>query len=130
MLKKFLNRESLGRLLRYFISGGSAACVEIVLYWLLTVPVGILPTYAHVAVYTVTFWMSFLLNKFWTFKSRENFLPQLVKYGILFVINLTVTSLLLSGLVAAGLHAMLAKLIVMATVVCWNFLAYRYVIYK
>ena len=130
MLKKFLNRESLGRLLRYFISGGSAAFVEIVLYWLLTVPVGILPTYAHVSVYTVTFWMSFLLNKFWTFKSRENFLPQLVKYGILFVINLTVTSLLLSGLVAAGLHSMLAKLIVMATVVCWNFLAYRYVIYK
>ena len=130
MLKNRINRESLGRLLRYFVSGGSAALAEIALYWLLTGPVGLEPAYAHAAVYTFTFWMSFLLNKFWTFKSRENFLPQLVKYGILFVFNLTVTSLLLSGLVSVGVHAMLAKLIVMASVVCWNFLAYRFVIYK
>lgn len=130
MLKKLLKRESLGRLLRYFVSGGSAAFAEIVLYWLLTGPLGLAPTYAHVAVYTVTFWISFLLNKFWTFKNRENFLPQLIKYGILFAFNLTVTSVLLTGLVSIGVHAMLAKLIVMVSVVCWNFLAYRFIIYK
>jgi len=130
MLKKRFNRESLGRLLRYFVSGGSAALAEILLYWFLTGPVGMVPAWAHAAVYTVTFWMSFLLNKFWTFKSRENFLPQFAKYGILFVFNLTATSLLLSGLVSVDVHAMLAKLIVMASVVCWNFLVYRFVIYK
>ena len=130
MLNKLLNSESLGRLLRYFVSGGSAAMVELFLFWLLSGPVGIVPTDAHAAVYTVTFWMSFLLNKFWTFRSRKNFLPQLVKYGILFVFNLTVTSLLLSGLVALDVHAMVAKLMVMVSVVCWNFIVYRFVIYK
>lgn len=123
-------REELGRLLRYIISGGSAALVELLLFALLTGPLHLQPVLSHAAVYTVTFWMSFLLNKFWTFKSRHNFLPQLIKYAVLFAFNLVLTSLVLSALTALGLHAIAAKLAVMVLVVCWNFIAYKFFIYK
>ncbi|MBR3692454.1 MAG: GtrA family protein [Clostridia bacterium] len=129
-LKDLLTRKNLGRFFRYFVTGASSSVVEIVLFWLLTEKLFLSPTVSHIAVYTATFWMCFLMNKFWTFKSRTGFLPQLLKYSLLYLFNLTITSVLLSALVAAGLHAILAKLCVMLAMGCWNFFIYRYVIYK
>ena len=129
-MRRLLTRENLSKILRYVISGGTAAAVEYGLFYLLTSVFSVQVKPAHAAIYTVTFWISFLLNKFFTFRSQGHFWRQLVKYGLLFAFNLAVTTWLLGALISIGIAPMLAKLIQMACVTLWNFVIYQTVIYK
>lgn len=93
------------------------------------------PTYrylfANAIAYIVAFWVNFLLNRFWSFKSKVNIFKQLRQYSALFIFNLIVTSALLYFLSdKIGIMPKISKVLVMGMVVCWNFILYKKVIYK
>lgn len=95
VLNKFLTPETLGQFIRYIITGIVCFSVEYSLFIFLRSKLTISEILVNVIVYSVIFWLNFLLNKFFSFKSKSNFKRQLFLYGLLFVFNLIVGNILL-----------------------------------
>ena len=73
LLKDFFNPETLGQFMRYFIVGIVGFALEYTLFIVLRNSWRIDELLVNIMVYTVIFWFNFLLNKFYSFKSRSNF---------------------------------------------------------
>lgn len=94
----------------------------------------------NVIVYTVIFWLNFLLNRFFSFRSKSDFKRQLFLYGILFFFNLVVGNVLLFLRIRSLLVLLsgegswpvlyLPKILIMFFIISWNFILYKKVIYK
>ena len=66
---------------RYIISGGTAATTDLVLLYLFNHSLGMQYLFASALAFIISFFVSFMLQKFWTFKSHEEKTrKQLVMY--------------------------------------------------
>ena len=123
--------KALSQFGKYLATGSSAAVLEYSLLILLTEYVGMWYIISNSIAYFSGFWLSFLLHRFWSFKSQDPILKQLLLYILLFFINFTLTSLLLYTLTdMMGVYYMISKVFVMGSVVLWNFILYKKVIYR
>ncbi len=127
-LKSLLNTS----FVRYVIVGGIAFVVEYLFYQLLYRFLGLDYSLASVIVYSIMFWLVFLLNRQWSFQSEGNFKGQLFKYFLLFLFNNLVANILLMQFLVEQLNisADLAPILKMLLVVIWNYYIYKYFIYK
>lgn len=85
------------RLLRYFISGGTAAAVDFLFLYLFTDGFGLHYLLSAVLAFLVAFGVSFVLQKFWTFQdhSTERIHTQGVLYFVVALANLLLNTLLM-----------------------------------
>ncbi len=127
-MKALITRHS--RLIKFIISGGTAAVVEYGLFALfnaLGVPLVIANTLSFIGGLLV----SFSLNRTWVFLSKERARRQFGLYVLLALINLvignTIIFLLHDGF---GVYALVAKLIVMVLIASWNYLIFSRFIFK
>ena len=127
----FFTPQAYSQLVRYLVIGFSTAAIEFTLLFVFKDIVGLTVIWANSVALSIVFWFNFLLNKFWSFKSKSGIRKQLVMYAILFFINLGASDLIMYLLVTI-LHFMylVAKVFAMGAIVCWNFFLYRKVIYK
>ena len=119
-------------IIKYIISGGLAAVVNLATLAALT-------EYAHlhyltsaVLSFVVAFFVSFLLQKFWTFQNTErgDMHLQMIAYLTVSVVNLGINTLLIYLLVeVAHLWYLLAALVAGAIIALWSFFIYRRVIF-
>jgi len=140
ILRKLFNPESLAQFLRYIFVGVFCFSIEYALFIVLRNALSISELLVNIIVYTVIFWLNFLLNKFFSFRSKENFKKQLLLYSILFLFNLVVGNILLfSGIryilvLLSGEGSWpvlyLPKILIMFFIISWNFILYKKVIYK
>jgi len=140
ILRKLFNPESLAQFLRYIFVGVFCFSIEYTLFIVLRNALSIGELLVNIIVYTVIFWLNFLLNKFFSFKSTTNFKRQLFLYGILFFFNLIVGNIFLfSGIryilvLLSGEGSWpvlyLPKIMIMFFIISWNFILYKKVIYK
>lgn len=76
------------------------------------------------------FCTAFLCHKYIVFQKRKRFFTHLSKYFAVDVISTTLATLILYALVEElGLPKELAKAISIGSVVCWNFLLYKFFVY-
>ncbi len=140
ILNKILTPETFGQFVRYLFVGIFSFSIEYGLFILLRNALTLSELLVNVIVYTIIFWINFLLNKFFSFKSRTNFKRQLFLYGLLFIFNLVVGNILLfSGIryllvLISGEGSWpvlyLPKILIMFFIISWNFVLYKKVIYK
>ncbi|NLX64846.1 MAG: GtrA family protein [Clostridiaceae bacterium] len=140
ILRKLFNTESLAQFIRYIFVGVFCFSIEYTLFIVLRNTLSISELLVNIIVYTVIFWLNFLLNKFFSFRSTTNFKRQLFLYGILFFFNLIVGNVLLfSGIryilvLLSGEGSWpvlyLPKIMIMFFIISWNFILYKKVIYK
>jgi len=131
LVTKLKDKEILKQIRRYLTTGFLSAGSEYMILFLLTRYIGLWYIISNTIALTVGFWISFLLNKYWSFNSRKGMIRQLILYGILFVINLGASNGIVYLLTEkAGFHFMFSKLFAMGMIVMWNFVIYRKVIYK
>lgn len=140
IVRSFLNPDTFKQLLRYVVVGLFCFSVEYSLFLIFRDKLHANELLVNISVYTVIFWVNFLLNKYFSFKSRNNFKKQLLSYGVLFLFNLVVGNLLLfSGIryilvlgFGEGSFAVkyLPKILIMFFIVSWNFVLYKKWIYK
>ncbi|HEX3027958.1 MAG TPA: GtrA family protein [Clostridia bacterium] len=131
LVSEFLEPKSLMQFAKYLVTGVLAAVTEYGLFILLKNYVGLWYMFANIPAYFAGFWISFLLNRFWSFNSKENFKKQLLQYFALFSINLCVQSILLYLLTGpAGIPSSISKIFVMGLIVLWNFIIFKKIIYK
>ncbi|HEY8422047.1 MAG TPA: GtrA family protein [Thermoclostridium sp.] len=137
---EFLNPDFIGKFVRYLIVGISTFTIEYALFLIFRKILPINEVVTNILVYTFIFWFNFLLNKFFTFKSRKNFKKQLLSYGLLFLFNAVVGNILLFMAITELLKVLfpntpwipyyLPKILIMVFIVSWNFILYNKVIYK
>ena len=70
---------------------------------------------------------SYICNKYWTFQNKEKkHHIQYTKFLTISLIGLGLTDLIFSLALHFGLYDLLAKLIPIPLVLCWNFIANKY----
>jgi len=131
LIKEKINKDLLRQMRRYLIIGLLSAGTEYIILYCLTNYKSIWYVSSNTIALTVGFWISFLMNKFWSFNSRRGILRQLLLYGILFAFNLVVSNTIIFLLTEKmGLYYMLSKLFATGVIVLWNFIIYKKIIYK
>jgi putative flippase GtrA len=140
ILKKLFIPESLGQFLRYILVGVFCFSVEYAMFIILRNALTIGEILVNIIVYTVIFWLNFLLNRVFSFRSKSDFKRQLFLYGILFFFNLVVGNVLLFSGIRSLLVLLsgegswpvlyLPKILIMFFIISWNFILYKKVIYK
>lgn len=113
----------------YVLVGGGTALLELGLFQLLFELLKLPLAVSNVSATVVATAVNFLLNRNVTFKSTSNPVRSLVLYIVLFGANMAISTFMIGTLVGLGLPSAVAKLIMQACVVVWNFVLYRKVIF-
>lgn len=121
------------KIIRFLISGGSAAAVEMAVFALiLGLTSGLLIIVPQTISFLAGFMVSFSLNRSWVFSAKNGKIAtQLARYGLLAAINLVLSNIVLLLLVdVASMHELVAKFMVMACVAVWNYIIFSKIIFK
>ena len=135
--------EARKQFIKYLITGFSAFGIEYLLFLVLSdfiipqsfeqiifgIKIDAVNVAQSVSMFIATVYV-FILNRLWSFKSKEPLLPEVVKFGILFVFNLIATNIVITLLIGAGIPKGFSKILVQGMVVCWNFFLYRFIIFR
>jgi putative flippase GtrA len=126
-----LNRN-IKQLFRYLITGFTAFGIEYGLYILLYKFIGLYYIWSSFIVYAIVFMFSFFVNRNWSFESKGDVRRQMMLYFLLFLFNLFFGNIVLLYVLTEylGLNPLFSPFVKMAFIVCWNFLIYKYIIYK
>ena len=118
------------RIGKFLIAGGLAAGTEYVSFVVLKLFIDELIITQSLS-FMCGFVVSFYLQKSWVFRSIGKTYEELPKYLVLAVINLILSNIVMSLLVnTANLEEMIAKILVMAMIACWNYLIFQKIIFK
>jgi putative flippase GtrA len=126
--------KSVPRLIKFLISGGSAAFLEYAMFVLLVSMFGQKYILLIQAISFLSgFILSFSLNKYWVFSnsnSGKTYL-ELGKYAILAAINLVISGLLILLLVEnIQQNIYVSKVLVMVIIATWNYFVFQKIIFK
>ena len=125
--------ESHYKFIRYIISGGTAAVINIFLLYLLTEFFKFWYLFSAIASFIVAFVFSFILQKFWTFgdNSKAEAHKQLAIYLFVAIVNLLVNTLLIYLLVEyLTIWYIWAQIISGATIALYSFFVYKLIFYE
>jgi len=120
-------------IVRYVISGGTAALVDLLLLYLATEVFGVWYLSSAVFAFTIAFIVSFLLQKFWAFRDKrtDGMHGQLLIYLCVLIFNMLINTSFIYFLVEHGnQHYLIAQIISGAIIALWSFFIYRFLIFR
>ncbi len=117
---------------RYIISGGTAAVTDLVLLFILNTIFGVYYLAASVLAFLGAFCVSFTLHKYWTFKSHADETgKQALKYMLASLFGLCLNTFLMYIFVGhLHIRVILAQIFVQALVACCTFFISRNLVFK
>ncbi len=124
-LKHFFDRY---RAMRYLVAGGASAAVHLCVLFTLTRILGVWYVFSTSIGFLTAFFVSFVLQKFWTFqdKGRERLHRQLALYFAVAVCNLFLNAGLMYLLVGVwGIGYLFAQIVVSGGIALESFFVYR-----
>lgn len=131
LLSQVLTRDFMGQAVRYLVTGFTSAAIEFSLLFLFRDVAGMSVIVSNTIALAIVFWISYLMNRLWSFKSKMKLSKQLPMYFILFLFNIGASDLIMYLLTdRIQMQYLLAKVFAIGAVVSWNFVIYRKVIYK
>lgn len=111
---------------KFLISGVTAVVVEYAIFALVMLADPALLYIAQTVSFLCGFVVSFLMNKFWVFRSSGTILNELPKYSLIATINLFITNIALGVLVyRVGVIFWVAKVIIIIFVAAWNYVLFN-----
>lgn len=117
---------------KFALVGVANTLLDMGVFWLLTVPLLWNPYYAQLCSYSVGMINSYILNRSWTFSSRQRFFsPALLRFLVVNAAMLALSTALLWLLRDwAGLPTMLAKCGSVAVTLVANFVISRFWVFS
>ncbi len=126
-----LDREELKRILKFGLTGVANTLVDVGVCWILNQLLGMNIYLANVIGYGAGMLNSYLVNRSWTFASRDRlFSMQLVRFLLVNLSALALSTLLIRLLTGFGLGDMWAKLGATGITLVVNFLASRFWVFR
>lgn len=118
---------------RFLISGGIGTVLNLMMVYLLTDIMGIWYLYSTTIAFVISFFVSFTLQKFFTFQDHalDTIRAQAPKYLAVALINMGLNALSMYLLVERfGFHYLIAQICTIATISIESFLVYHYIVFK
>jgi putative flippase GtrA len=130
LFSDLFNFKTLIQFIKYCISGLAVAAIEYFVFFVLYKQIGFWHVTSNSLAMAIGFLISFLLNRYWSFKSKANIFRQIAAYGMAFAINLLISNVfMLIFSDNLGIAPPLSKLLVMMIIGIWNFIIFKKVIY-
>ncbi len=120
-------------LVRYLVAGGTAAFTDLLLLHIFTDYFGIWYVLSAALAFSVAFFVSFFLQKYWTFKDKENKgqKRQMLYYFFIAVFNLLLNTISIYFVVEFfEIHYLLAQIIVGMLIAMESFVLYGIFVFK
>lgn len=120
-------------LVRYLISGGTAAVSNLGFLFLLVHFVHMHYLYASVIAFIMSIAVSFTMQKFWTFQDMplHDVHVQFSRYLVVLLVNLTLNTLLMYFFVEKiGLWYLYAQILATAVVAIVGYFGYKYFVFR
>lgn len=120
------------QIIKFLIAGGTSTSIDIFIFTVLTYWVGLWYITASISSFIIAFWVSFGLQKFWTFRDKnvEKFMKQTYLYFIVAIVNLGISTLLIYLFVDyIHIHKFISKIIANAIIAAESFFVYRHFIF-
>lgn len=147
MIKKIRNiineKGGIGKFIRYVLVGGSAVIVDFAVFEIILLVIGtdksitlfsqsIEPEkIANTAAVIIGFIYSFILNRTWAFKSKDNAVKQIILMIILLALNTFISNEAISFMGRImNIPFVIAKPIMQISVALWNYFIYDKIIYR
>ncbi|KKW12618.1 MAG: GtrA family protein [Parcubacteria group bacterium GW2011_GWA2_49_9] len=121
------------RLLRYLVAGGTAAAVDLGMLYILTDVFFVHYLWSAVWAFVVSFFVSFLLQKFWTFQNRETgrMHVQMTLYFSIALANLAFNTFLMYLFVDRfHIWYLLAQILASGLIAFESFFISRHIVFK
>ncbi len=120
------------KIIRYIISGGTAAIVDLVILYMLVEKLNITYILSAVIAFLVAFIVSFTLQKYWTFgDDSKKINSQASKYFLVSAINLILNTILVFLFVEfLGLHYIISQIITSGLIALSSFYIYSLFIFR
>ncbi len=121
------------RIIRFVISGGTATSVNLGILFVLTHFFGIWYLLSSIVAFGVAFFVSFTMQKLWTFEdtSKDRLHSQAFVYLTVILVALAVNTTLIYTLVEYGhLHYLLAQFISGVFIAFMNYFSYKYLVFR
>lgn len=127
----FLSGRSLKQVIRYLITGFGSFIFEYTLFVIFLRWLGWNELIANSLAVLIAFVFNFVINRLWSFKSKEPWIKQLLQYLSLFAFNLLFSNGFIYGSTfLLGISPLISKVLAMCLIVSWNFIIYKKVIFK
>jgi len=120
------------RIIKYLIAGGTAALVDLSLLYVLTDLLGFWYLFSTSLAFAAAFFVSFFLQKFWTFRDngKERIYQQLGAYLAVALTNFCLNALLMYALVDGfKVWYLFAQVIAGGSIACESYLIYKFLIF-
>ena len=132
---KFLTRQAQKNkiYIKYFIAGVTSAAVHLLILTIFYRFLGVWVVVSTSLGFIVAFFISFYLQKFWTFRdnSRDKFYKQMMIYFMVGAINMSLNASFMYYLVEKlGIWYLLSQVMVNGVIAIESFLVYKFVIFK
>jgi putative flippase GtrA len=88
------------------------------------------PVLGTTAGFVAAVFLSYLLNRRYTFEARPTFGPGLLKYYASVSMGLVINAGLMAQLTVWGAHYLLAQVVASGAALVWNFLAARFLVFR
>lgn len=124
----FLSRFNLKELLKFCVGGGSAVLVDFIVYMLLKQHIDL--SIAKAISFIAGAIVGFIINKLWTFESKQFRASEIIKYIILYVCSAMANTLVNKGVLAIVDWTVLAFLCATAISTIMNFLGQKFFVFK
>ncbi|MBI4779111.1 GtrA family protein [Candidatus Falkowbacteria bacterium] len=121
------------QIIKYLIAGGTATSVDLALLYFFTDILGIWYLISASLAFTMAFFVSFFLQKFWTFRDgdKEAMYKQMRIYLAVALANLTLNAALMYILVdGLKIWYMLAQFVVSGLIACESYFVYKFLIFN
>lgn len=114
---------------RYLVVGGGAFLIDVGLLALLHDLWGLSLVVATPAAFLLSFAVTYLLQRTFTFSSDAGVASSAVKYTALVAFNTVATTGIVAGVAALGLPWIVGKVVAVGSTTVWNYFLYRYWIF-
>lgn len=121
------------RLIRYLISGGTAATSNVIFLFLLVQYGGVYYLYASILAFVMSIAVSFTLQKFWTFRDGPlyDMHRQFARYLIVIFFGLLLNTALIYFFVeVTDIWYVLAQMLTTAVIAVINYFFYRHFVFR
>lgn len=121
------------QIIKYLIAGGTAAAVDLALLYIFTDIFGWWYLVAACLAFAAAFFVSFFLQKFWTFRdgNKEKIYSQMIIYLVVSLANLLINAGLMYIFVdGLGIWYILAQIIASGLIAIESYLIYNFFIFN
>jgi len=121
------------RIVKYLIAGGTSTSVDLILLYILTDILGFWYLTSAILAFSIAFFVSFFLQKFWTFRDgdKEVMYKQMGVYLGVALTNLALNTALMYIFVDGfKIWYMLAQFVISGLIACESYLIYKFFIFN